>query len=281
MTHNDLASLLQQLEQAHAQRAAVEERLRAANEQLEQRVAERTAELTATVRELENFSYTVSHDLRAPLRAIDGYANIVIEDERGKLAPDSERMLGQIGENARRLGRLIDGLLSFTRLSRADFNRGEVDLDRLVLEVAAELQESGVAGNTRFEIDRMGTVWGDRELLRNFWMQLLGNAVKFSSRAGRPRVHAGLRIAADGPIFFVEDNGVGFDMRFAGKLFGVFQRLHHESDFEGTGVGLAIARRIAERHGGRIWAEGRPDEGATFYFSFPRECHGDDSIKLA
>jgi two-component system sensor kinase FixL len=246
-----------------------ERRLRELTESLEAQVTQRTQALLATVVELESFSYTVSHDLRAPLRAIDGYTQMVMEDEGAAISTEGHRKLSEVRGSAARMSRLIDGLLVYSRLARVEPARESVDLYDQAHEVVAAMEADGSLGRARVEIGPLPRVTGDRALLREVLVQLLGNAVKFSAQVERPRVDIGLKPGEGAPTVEVKDNGAGFDMRYADKLFGVFQRLHHPSDFEGTGVGLAIARRILERHGGTIRATGEVGAGAIFSFCLP------------
>ena len=236
--------------------------------ELEARVRERTAELQAAYRELESFSYSVSHDLRAPLRAIDGYSAILAEDHGAGLDAEGRRLLGVVRDAAARMGRLIDDLLAFSRLGRQRLTAGPVDMQALAREVAAELGAQYPAAG--IELGALPAALGDPALLRQVWVNLLGNALKYSAKSAAPRVVVG-GAARNGEVeYVVSDNGAGFDMRYVDKLFTVFQRLHRESEFAGTGVGLAIVQRIVARHGGRVWAESRPGEGARFGFALPR-----------
>jgi PAS domain S-box-containing protein len=251
-----------------AEREALEA-LRELHAELERKVEERTIELRATIAELESFSYTVSHDLRAPLRAIDGLTRIVLADHGAGFDPEACRLLERVSGNARLMGQLIDGLLDFSRLSRKTLSAAPVDMRALALAAAEDARGIAAAG-TQFDIGELPQVCGDALLLRQVWANLVGNAAKFSAGVPQPRVEAGGCVAQGEARYFVRDNGAGFDMAHAGKLFGVFQRLHDASRFEGTGLGLAIVRRIVERHGGRAWAESEPGAGATFRFSLPR-----------
>ncbi|HEY2345991.1 MAG TPA: ATP-binding protein [Xanthomonadaceae bacterium] len=257
-----------ELEREIAGHAKAQREIMRLNTELEDRVRDRTARLESANRELEAFSFSVSHDLRAPLRHIQGYAQMLQEDA-AQLDPDMRRYLDMIRESARRMGLLIDDLLAFSRLGRQALEKTAVDMNALV---ESTLREVGVAGSDdpRLRVARLPTVDGDRNLLRQVWVNLLSNAFKYSatrSEAARVEV-SGER---DGAVarFHVHDNGVGFDMRYADKLFGVFQRLHSQDQFEGTGVGLAIVQRIVARHGGRVWAEAEIDRGATFTFELP------------
>ena len=221
-------------------------------------------------RELESFSYSVSHDLRAPLRAIDGFGRILEEDYGPRLDDEGRRLLGVMRSSSKHMGQLIDDLLDFSRLGRLALDRREVDMTALAREVAQELAQ----GAARVEVAALPPGQADRALLRQVWSNLLGNALKYSGKRADPRVEVGGRADAAESVYWVRDNGVGFDMRYAAKLFGVFQRLHAADEFPGTGVGLAIVQRVVSRHGGRVWAEGAVGEGACFFFSLPRAAGG-------
>jgi signal transduction histidine kinase len=237
--------------------------------ELEARVRSRTAELEASNRELESFSYSVSHDLRAPLRAVDGYARMLEEDYQERLDVEGRRLLGVVREASSRMGRLIDDLLAFSRLGRQEPARRPVDMNALVAEVTAE---SRGASKAAVEVAPLPPASADRTMIRQVWANLIGNALKYSGKREGARIEVGGREEPRELVYWVRDNGVGFDMRFAGKLFGVFQRLHRADEFPGTGVGLAIVQRVVSRHGGRVWAEGEPGKGACFHFSLPREA---------
>jgi PAS domain S-box-containing protein len=230
-------------------------------------------QLTTTNRELESFSYSVSHDLRAPLRAIDGFALMLEEDHAPHLDAEARRYLSVIRDNSRRMGELIDDLLSFSRLGRLPVAAQEIDIESLVHEVVDEALTVPMDPVPRVAIGRLPRARGDRALLRQVWTNLISNAIKYSSKTAQPRIEVtGERSAAEN-WYSVSDNGVGFNMQYADKLFGVFQRLHHAGEFSGTGVGLAIVHRVVTRHGGRVWAEGRVDEGAVFSFTLPEVNH--------
>ncbi len=223
--------------------------------------------LAQTNQELERFSYSVSHDLRAPLRAINGYAQALWEDHAEKLGDEGKRLLAVIRDSAKLGGQPIDGLLSFSRVGRQALARGTVNVTALAQSVVAELRQTQGAVAVEAVISPLPPASGDAALLRQVLVNLIGNAFKFSAKRAHPKVEIGVEQNGSEAAYYVKDNGVGFDMQYANKLFGVFQRLHRPDEFEGTGVGLALAQRIIQRHGGRIWAEGKVDEGATFRFT--------------
>jgi len=243
-----------------------------AHHELEAQVAQRTQALQATNAELESFSYSVSHDLRAPLRAIHGFARILMEDHNAQLDPEAQRLLGVIDQNTRRMGQLIDDLLSFSRLGRQELGAGRVNMEELARGVADDVRrmETDRPHPLDIRIAALPPAQGDRALLRQVISNLLQNAAKFTRGQAHPVIEVGAHPNGDQSVYFIKDNGAGFDPRYTDKLFGVFQRLHRVEDFEGTGVGLAIVKRIVQRHGGRVWAEGQVDAGATFYFTLPR-----------
>jgi light-regulated signal transduction histidine kinase (bacteriophytochrome) len=239
-------------------------------ENLSAELEQQVEELQAANRELETFSYSVSHDLRAPLRAIDGFSRMLLEDYGASLDPEARRLLDVVRSNTQRMGRLIDDLLTLSRYGRQELHMTRVDMTALARAALEDLRHSdGGNGKTAVSIAALPAATGDASLLRQVWANLLGNALKYSRQSPAPRVEVDATVTDGRVEYRVRDNGVGFDMAYAGKLFGVFQRLHAAEQFEGTGVGLATVQRIVHRHGGRVWAESRVDEGATFYFTLP------------
>jgi signal transduction histidine kinase len=234
------------------------------------RLEERSRELESANHELDSFSYSVSHDLRAPLRAIDGFARILSEEHTGSLDGEGQRLLGVIRNNVRKMANLIDDLLAFSRLGRKPMSVAEIDMDGLVRQIASDVARVEPERQIEVRISALPPAVGDRTLVEQVWVNLISNAVKYTRGRQDAIISIDGAIEADQIVYRISDNGVGFDMRFANKLFGVFQRLHAASEFEGTGVGLALVRRIVVRHGGWISADGRPGAGATFEFALPR-----------
>jgi len=235
--------------------------------ELERRVEERTAELTETCKELEAFTYSVSHDLRAPLRHIASFAQILAQDYAGQIPPEFRQHLERIQAGARTMAELIDGLLELSKVGRKDAQRQRTSLDGLVREVLRELEPETQSREIEWRIAALPAVDADPMLIRQVFMNLLSNAVKYSRRRARAVIEVGALQRGADSILYVRNNGVGFDAKYADKLFSVFQRLHRPEDFEGTGVGLAIVQRIIHKHGGRIWAEAEVGKGAVFYFT--------------
>jgi PAS domain S-box-containing protein len=244
-----------------------EEKVRILNTELEQRVAERTAQLEIANKELESFSYSVSHDLRAPLRAINGFAGIVLEDFGSQLPEEGQRYLERIRQGGQRMGVLIDDLLAFSRLSRQSVNLQSVNVATLVHAVLEDLKPLREGREIEILIGNLPKCHGDPALLKQVWVNLLSNAIKYTQGRQPALIQIGCTRENAENVYFVRDNGAGFDMQYAHKLFGVFQRLHRADEFEGTGVGLAIVQRIVHRHGGRVWAQAVLQQGATFYFT--------------
>jgi two-component system sensor kinase len=242
--------------------------------QLERQLREHAEDVEEANKELDSFTYSVSHDLRAPLRAIDGFSRILVEDFSGRMSKEELRLLDVIRKNAHQMGQLIDDLLAFSRLGRKELSIGYVDMKDLLVGLVPEV----LAGTEHRVIDLRAKYIppciGDKALLRQVWTNLLGNAVKYTRHREQAVISISGEEIGDELVYRIEDNGAGFDMQYIDKLFGVFQRLHKPAEFEGTGVGLALVARIVRRHGGRVWAEGRPGSGATFSFSLPRRNDG-------
>lgn len=226
-------------------------------------------ELAAANKELESFSYSVSHDLRAPLRALDGYTKILMEDYGSKLDEEGIRIMEIILNNTRKMATLIDDLLSFSRLGRQDIIRVKLDMDQIVDGIVTELKSQNQGRDIRTDVKPLFMAEGDGSMIRQVFANLISNAIKYSGKKEISRIEIGSYPEDDFVVYFVKDNGAGFEMEYYDKLFGVFQRLHDSSEFEGTGVGLAIVQRIVSRHHGKVWAEGKLNEGAAFYFSLP------------
>jgi signal transduction histidine kinase len=242
---------------------------------LELRVADRTAALEAANRELEAFSYSVSHDLRAPLRAVDGFAAVLVEDHAEELSSDARRCVGLIRNSAQQMGQLIDDLLTFSRLGRQPLIHTRIDMDALVRGIVAESCAGRRRDPAECTVDPLPPAWGEPSMVKQVVTNYIENALKFTAAARPAEIRVTGRVADGAAVYTVRDNGVGFDMRYVDKLFGVFQRLHAAEEYPGTGVGLAIVKRVVERHGGRVWAEGAPGRGAAFHFTLPGSNHSE------
>jgi len=263
-TNREVMALTVELEKRVEERTAA---LESAHEEL----ARKNSRLEALNKELEAFSYSVSHDLRAPLRHLLGFAQALEEDCRDEIGEAGREYLVRISEAAKQMSALIDALLKFGRAGQQALKHMEIDFNALVAEVIAELRSDQGERQVEWVVHPLPVVSGDLTLLRQVWANLLGNALKYTRRQPAARIEVGvLKPEPRETVFYVRDNGAGFDMSQYEKLFGLFQRLHRRDEFEGTGVGLANVRRILDRHGGRVWAEGKPDHGATFYFTLPK-----------
>ena len=247
-------------------------------QELERKVAERTARLAAVNEELESFSYSVSHDLRAPLRHIQGYAEMLRDHARDSLDAKSRRYLAAVSDAAQRMSTLIEDLLDFSRMGRTALQEGRVDMTELAEEARHELAPEIQGRNLTWQIGELPAARGDRAMLKQVWLNLLSNAIKYPRPAAPAEIIVGAILGEGETEYFVQDNGVGFEMKYADKLFGVFQRLHRTDQFEGNGLGLANVRRIITRHGGRIWAKAEPDRGARFHFTLPKAANLQKSV---
>ena len=250
-------------------RKTAEEALRQLNKELDQRVLARTAQLEAANKELEAFSYSVSHDLRAPLRAIDGFSQVLAEDYESTLDEIGKDYLYRVRQAAQKMSQLIDDLLTLSRAMRSDISREEIDLANEAMDVISDLKETEPGRIVYFDVQKDMKAFGDPTLLRVVIQNLLGNAWKYTSKQQDAHIKFGYKQDNGELVYYIEDDGAGFDMQFVDKLFHAFQRLHQPEDFPGTGIGLATVQRIISRHGGKIWANSSPQKGATFYFTLP------------
>ncbi len=231
--------------------------------------------LKAANKELEAFSYSVSHDLRAPLRAIDGFSSAVLEDYSPRLDSEGQRYLNIISDNAKKMGELIDDLLAFSRLGRKEMTKSDIDMSKLAKTVFEELKSTTPDRKLRLKVKDIPPASGDKAMINQVFSNLLSNAIKFTGLKDTAIIEVGSNGEGDQNVYYVKDNGAGFDMKYVDKLFGVFQRLHSAEEFEGTGVGLALVKRIINRHSGKVWAEGEVNKGATFYFTIPQKRGGE------
>ena len=268
---SEIGQLAAAFNQMTERRQRAEKALQKARDELEIRVEERTSELQSANKELEAFSYSVSHDLRTPLRAIDGFSQILLEDYPDKLDREGRRLLGVVRDNTRRMGRLIEDLLNFSRLGRKEIRKTKINMEKLARDIFQELMRVSPERKLKMKMNALPPAYGDEAMIREVLVNLFSNAIKFSRKEESPLIEVGGELKGNENIYYIKDNGVGFDMRYSDKLFGVFQRLHSQGEFKGTGVGLALVQRIIHRHGGRVWTEGKVNEGATFYFALPKK----------
>ncbi len=266
---NEMTNKLQKsnisLQKEILERKKGEKTVQMLNQELEQHLLE----LTTANKELEGFSYYVSHDLRVPLRAIICFSQIFFEDHNENLDKEGKRVLNVVRDNAERMERLIDDLLNFSHLGRKGMKKKSIDIEKMAKDILNELKALNPERKPKITVNTLPAAYGDESLMREVLINLLSNAIKFSKNEKSSLVEVGGRLEKDENIYYVKDNGVGFDMKYSDKLFGVFQRLHSQEEFKGTGVGLALVQRIIERHAGRVWAEGKVNKGATFYFTLP------------
>jgi PAS domain S-box-containing protein len=249
-------------------RKKAEEALKKLNEELETRVQERTTQLHELNKELESYTYTISHDLRAPLRALHGFSQILEEDYESVVDEEGKELLKGLRNNAVKMDNLICDLLEFSRLGRKEIRKGKINM-KILVENAALDHKTAYPHNAEIEINNLHDIEADATLIKQVVTNLLSNAIKYSVHARTPKVEISSIIKDGFVIYSVQDNGVGFDMKYSDKLFGVFQKLHSEKEFEGSGIGLAIVQRIIKKHGGKVWADAKPNDGAAFYFSLP------------
>lgn len=260
----------QELIIANRELKKAEDDIRKLNEELEQKVIDRTAELEAVNKELGSFSYSVSHDLRAPIRAINGYTRILVEDYTEQLDEEGNKILGAIIKNSKKMGELIDDLLAFSKLGRKQVTLSEISMIDLVQSVRDELMFEEGENIPLFDVQILPPAKGDKSLIRQVWINLISNAIKYSKYKSITKIEIGAYEQEKLMVYYVKDQGAGFDMQYYDKLFGVFQRLHAQDEFEGTGIGLAIVQKIIDRHKGTVWAESILEEETTFYFSLPK-----------
>jgi light-regulated signal transduction histidine kinase (bacteriophytochrome) len=239
------------------------------NRTLENQVQKRTAALNLSIQEMEEFTYSISHDLRAPLRAIDGFANILAQEHSDSLYGEGQRLLHVIIQNIKKMGKLLDDLLMFAQMNRKTIRPVRIDMLKLVHDVFEKIDHNATDGKISFTTDNLPDAWGDRHLISIIIKNLISNAIKFRKTDILSDIDVGGELNGDFNTYYVKDNGIGFDMKYKDKLFGVLERLHGPEEFGGSGIGLALVQRIVEKHGGKVWAEGEVDKGAVFYFSIP------------
>jgi light-regulated signal transduction histidine kinase (bacteriophytochrome) len=266
--HSKYGKVLVSVQEDITDRKNAEFQIKKLNEELEVRVIQRTELLEAANKELEAFSYSVSHDLRAPLRSVHGFTKILLEDYEASLDEEGKRICGIISTSATQMGELIDDLLSFSRIGRS-VNPSEIDMKKMAKVVFEGMTSPAERKRIKLKIGKLSGAFGDVTLFGQVWTNLISNAIKYTSKNDVSEINIGSKVDGKLITYFIKDNGVGFDMQYGHKLFGVFQRLHSEAEFEGNGVGLAIVQRIILKHGGKVWAEGEVGKGATFYFSLP------------
>ena len=266
----DNARLYSDVQNALKEVQAKTDEIQRLNSELEQRVKDRTAQLEMMVKELDAFTYSISDDMRGPLRAIDGFSRVLMEEYPDKLDTEGKRLLDIIRRNARSMSELIDGLLTFSHLGRQPLDQTDINMEELARSAFEEVQAANKDQQLLVELQSLPSAFGDRNMIRQVFFNLFANAFKFTRPKQDPSIEIGFQENSNQCIYYVRDNGVGFDMQYSPKLFGVFQRLHNVDDFEGAGVGLALVQRIVLRHGGRVWGEGKVNQGATFYFSLPK-----------
>ena len=279
-TNSELRKTQRELQDLSAELAAQGEELQLQNEELStlaEELQKRTAEAEAANRklkfanrEMESFSYSVSHDLKAPIRAIQGFSRMLLSEHAARLDEEGQRLLGVIVSNTQIMTKLIDDMLALSQVGRHQLKKSQVDLGGLARQIFKRLREQEPQREIQLTVQDLPPVWGDPALINQIMMNLLGNAIKYTRTKEHAAIEVGCNTQGSEDIFYIKDNGVGFEARYADKLFGVFQRLHGGEEYEGTGVGLAIVKHIVQRHGGRVWAEGIPDEGAIFYFTLPK-----------